>query len=279
MWPWQQKVSRKTIFWGKIILFSSVSHFVALFFVFFVYRGDNFIFKVSVNTSVCSSGADIIYLPLQKTVSPNFNKQGTAITKKPIKSSPKKITPKPVLSKVEGPKIKPKRKTTTLVKPKPKITKVAKAKPQKVKKVVKKDLPKKKKIAKKSVVKKTEKIKVAQKTKTVQPKLREHKEIVSQSDNAAKNPVYLGRHDLEALRLQDAIQGEVEKNWRPPVGLSKDLSCCVKVLVGWDGSIEHVTIDKPSGVLVYDIAARMAVARLQMPQMAKGKEINITFKQ
>ena len=113
-----------------------------------------------------------------------------------------------------------------------------------------------------------------------------HKKIVKSEKISSKfkeevnaQPIYLGRHDLETLHFQDSIQSEVEEHWRPPVGLSKDLSCCVKVRVGWNGSIGHVKVEKSSGVLVYDISARMAVYKLKMPQMAKGKEINITFNQ
>jgi len=256
MWPWRRKAKRKTIFWSKIYIFTSVLHLVVLLFLFFLYKGDNFVFNVTVNSSIMSSEVDIIYLPLKKTV-----------------ASPVKITKKNN-RKISTPKQK--------VKPKPKpkkVTTIAKKKPVK-KSIVKKQpvASKKNKVAKKVEKKKTKVTQNINMAKQVEKITR--KEHIAQDKIATANqPIYLGRNDLEALRLQDAIQVEVEKCWRPPAGFSKDLCCVIKVLVGWNGKVKRVTVVKSSGVLPYDVSARMAVCKLQMPSAAKGKEVNITFNQ
>jgi len=258
MWPWQLKAKRKTIFWGKIFIFSSTVHFFALTFLFFLYKGENFVFNVSVNTSILSE-VDIVYLPLQKTVSPNLNKKAMPT---------KKITTKKVL---------PKKKKPVVKKPEPKkVTTLKKASPKPKKPAPVKVLKKEKKV-KKEPIKKSGKI-IKKESKPVRSSSRLMREL-RRKMNPENQPVYLGRHDIEALRLQDTIQSEVEKHWRPPVGFSEDLCCIIKVFVGWNGSIERVRVEKSSGVLIYDLSARAAASKLKMPAIVKGKEINITFNQ
>ncbi|MFC1842024.1 TonB C-terminal domain-containing protein, partial [Candidatus Dependentiae bacterium] len=81
------------------------------------------------------------------------------------------------------------------------------------------------------------------------------------------------------LRLQYEIENEIAKHWRPPAGLSKDLYCTINVLVDWNGNVKQSMVKRSSGVLIFDISARMAVAKLSLPKNVRGKEINITFNQ
>jgi outer membrane biosynthesis protein TonB len=252
MWLWQLRAKRKTVFLGKIVIFTSILHFFALVFMFFLYKGDNFIFNVDINTCILAE-ADIVYLPLQK-VAEN-------IKKKPViekMSTAKKMEKKKPIKKSEP------KKMTTLTK-----AEVIKKKPTPIKKTI----PKKKEI-KKEVKNKAKKIiKKENKSKRTTQAQRDPRRKTKQE----RQPVYIGRHDLQALRLQEMVQGEVEKHWNSPVGFSKDLSCVIKVFVGWNGSIENISVKESSGVLIYDVSARMAISKLKMPPMAKGKEINITF--
>ncbi|MCK5632913.1 TonB C-terminal domain-containing protein, partial [bacterium] len=93
------------------------------------------------------------------------------------------------------------------------------------------------------------------------------------------SPVYVGQEEMAALTMQKELQQEVGKCWRPPVGLPKDLVCILKVLVDWSGKVNQAAVQKGSGVLMYDISARTAVAKMQLQKKAYGKEFTITFKQ
>jgi len=253
MSPWQRSVkNRRRAFWGKLLLFSSGLHLIILFSIFFLYRGQNAIYNVVINSSIVCSAADVRYLPLRKTARPNFK----AISEK--KMTPKQTKPKPIPKKTKA------LKSTKLAKPQPKKkrapTPVKKQKLKKQKPVKKKSTPKAVQSPKKKTMSK--------------PAMK--KEVKSA---APKKLIQLGRDDIEALKVGELIQHEVEKHWKPPAGLSKDLSCMVNMRVNWDGSIGTVTISKSSGVLIYDISARVAVSKLNLPKVARGKEINITFKQ
>ena len=75
------------------------------------------------------------------------------------------------------------------------------------------------------------------------------------------------------------IEQELEKAWHPPVGLSKDLACIIKVKVNSNGGIDDLTLEESSKVISYDIAARTALDTMSFPKMLRGKEVIITFKQ
>jgi hypothetical protein len=89
----------------------------------------------------------------------------------------------------------------------------------------------------------------------------------------------LGRDDLVSLRIYQAIQSEVSRFWNPPIGLSKDLECEIKASVDNEGKIYKVYVEKSSGVLVYDMSARMAFVKVEMPKEVYGKDIILNFKQ
>jgi len=291
MLPWLHKSTRKRlIFWGKLFIFSLSTHVVGLVFIFFVYRGENFSYNVSINRSITKFGAPIILLPLAKTTGTNLNKLinvNKQITKN-VKTKSKKV-----LSKKN---IKPK-KTTTISKTKKKKTVSKRSKKNKVskkestKKKIEQKKNKKKKVVKKNKkqnknpVKKKSKIekskKVVQPGKIVKKKVVASKKAVvpAVAKPVEPQPIYVGRQELAALQMQAEIEQEVLKHWSPPAGLSKELTCSIKVLVGWDGNIKNSVIQKTSGVLIYDISARTAVSKLNMPKGARGKEINILFNQ
>ena len=154
---------------------------------------------------------------------------------------------------------------------------VAKQKQKQAKKatVVVQEKPKKKKEVKKIVEKK-----VAQKKSAPAPKKME-KPSVAQSvqKNIEQAPVYVGRVQMEALRMQDEMHAAMSEHFKPPVGLAKDLVCVLKILVDWNGTIKQTMVHESSGVLMYDISARTAVAHATAPKSTYGKEFCITFKQ
>jgi len=74
-----------------------------------------------------------------------------------------------------------------------------------------------------------------------------------------------------------AVMRSVGRAWRPPRGLSPLLSARLIVSLYDDGSIEKVVIEKKSGVLAFDMAARAALWRAEYPSIFWGKNIAVVF--
>lgn len=83
----------------------------------------------------------------------------------------------------------------------------------------------------------------------------------------------------EQARMYECVEREIASRWRPPRGLSKDLACQIKCSIGLSGAVVGCKIEKPSGVLIYDMAARTAARAMSLPRWAWGKEFTIIFKQ
>ena len=108
----------------------------------------------------------------------------------------------------------------------------------------------------------------------------EEKIIEKAAVQESENPIYVGQVEMAALQMQEEMQMHVSQLWKPPAGLPNDLHCVVKIVIDWNGNPHEAIVEKTSGVLVYDISARTAVAQLQeLPRWARGKEFSITFKQ
>lgn len=95
----------------------------------------------------------------------------------------------------------------------------------------------------------------------------------------AKQIHYINQKELEALHVQTKIQQAIRKQWKPPIGLSKELACTISITVSSAGHITAATVTKSSGILIYDIAARSAVAQLSIPASIRNQTFSITFKQ
>lgn len=83
----------------------------------------------------------------------------------------------------------------------------------------------------------------------------------------------------EVARMQEVIEKELVAHWKPPKGLPKDLECQIKARLGGQGKVVSCSIEKKSGVLIYDMAARTAARAMELPRWAWGKEFIIAFKQ
>lgn len=83
----------------------------------------------------------------------------------------------------------------------------------------------------------------------------------------------------EQARMYECIEQEIVSRWRPPCGLAKDLSCQIKCSIGGNGTVVACKIEKSSGVLIYDMAARSAARAMTLDRWAWGKEFTIIFKQ
>src|SRR3990167_1922556 len=102
---------------------------------------------------------------------------------------------------------------------------------------------------------------------------------VEQKLEVTEEKLILGREDLASLKIYESIQEEVSQYWKPPVGLSKDLECKIKAAVDNSGKIKNIRSEQASGVLAYDMSARMAFMQVQMPKEVFGKEVILTFRQ
>ncbi len=91
---------------------------------------------------------------------------------------------------------------------------------------------------------------------------------------------YVGEYvTAEQARMHECIEQEIVSRWKPPRGLSKELSCQIKCCIGGDGVVVSCILEKHSGVLIYDMSARSAARAMSLPRWAWGKDFTIVFKQ
>jgi len=210
-------------------------------------------------------------------------KKKTTVKKKSVpekKSMPKKLVKKKILRQAQDEREKPtpkkKRQEKEIENKKKELQKKSDKQKEKPKDIKQEKRVVEKKIAEKETVKKHIS---AEKKEKVPIKEKNHQPIVQESVVPKQEAIYIGRHELDALYMEQAIKDEVSKHWRPPLGLPKDLLCTINVLVGWDGSIKNVVVSQSSGVLMYDISARNTLSKLELPRWSRGKEIKIIFNQ
>jgi len=285
MLRWQCKIlkkHRRRFFWGKLLLVSVAGHIVLLFGFLFAYKGNYFSFAVTVNRSAIASGAPVVFLPFKNKVGSRPIIKKTALVKpkkiqKKSRSKPKKQTVVSVSAKASSSSAKATEDRSDKEK--------NKVKPQKKKTVAKKTTPKKV-VEKKARPEQSrrETIKIAKKKQSkkqdVAKAKSEEKIIEKAAVQESENPIYVGQVEMAALQMQEEMQMHVSQLWKPPAGLPNDLHCVVKIVIDWNGNPHEAIVEKTSGVLVYDISARTAVAQLQeLPRWARGKEFSITFKQ
>jgi hypothetical protein len=96
--------------------------------------------------------------------------------------------------------------------------------------------------------------------------------------------ITIGQYDGEYLTAEQAhvyacVEQEIVSRWRPPRGLSKALACQIKCSIGESGTVVACRLEKSSGVLIYDMAARSAARAMTLGRWAYGKEFTIIFKQ
>lgn len=84
--------------------------------------------------------------------------------------------------------------------------------------------------------------------------------------------------DLEALQQFQELQQEISRCWRPPVGIAQTVCCQIKVTFDWEGKVTKLETVKPSGILMFDVSSRNAVAAMEAPKFVRGKTFTITFK-
>ena len=171
--------------------------------------------------------------------------------------------------------------------------KVSKRKTKPVKKVAEKKVEKKlaKKIAQKPATKKLVK-KLAAKTVAPKPAMIEKKEIkkvgVPQEDmhfaTAGAIDPPTGGTRVSGLnprleQYQRAIQYEVDRVWQPPIGVAKGTECLVHFVVNRAGAVDKITIQKPSGMIIYDLSIVHVGKSFKFARCLWGKNFTVNFRQ
>lgn len=92
-----------------------------------------------------------------------------------------------------------------------------------------------------------------------------------------QSPIELGQEEFDALQTYRTIHDELSKNWHPPARLQPKQACVILVSVDEHGAVKDLHIEQPSGILAYDIAARMAVNSSVFPETIWGQHIRLHF--
>jgi hypothetical protein len=90
----------------------------------------------------------------------------------------------------------------------------------------------------------------------------------------------IGNYDQKDLvEYQRHVQREVDRLWRPPLGVPKGTVCTVMFNVGSDGTIEQFEILKRSEVVIYDLSILRVAKSFQFDKSLWGKQFKIDFRQ
>lgn len=282
---WLQKNLPKPFqLWLKLCIFTASLHLIILFLLFFIYRGENSEISFDVHKSLLSSDTTVVFLPLYKSISNSLQNKRKSKSKSSSHVEP-----------IQKPKAKPETKKSKEDAKADKATMLVEQQQEKkrVKKQTKKELAKKKDQKKLETQKKEFKKEDAPKIETAKIIEKEKAPVIEELEQKITstamqdvtegaddvNVRYVGRDDLDALHMQEYISQELVNHWQPPIGVPKDRICELKVLIDWQGKVTDIRIQKPSGVLVYDMSARSAVLAMNFPKWLWGKEFTINFKQ
>ncbi len=289
MWPWQrngEQPSRTLI--RRLLALSSLGHACLLVFIFVLYHDDATRVSRDVIAVLLDTDVTIVKVPMSKVINKKVPVVGSgtkaastagakAVKAPAIKAAPPAtaVVSKPVAkipaAKTQAkskPKVVPKKET-----PKPKVP-ATKVEPKKVE--VKKTEPKPEPKPEPKIEPKKEEIK-KEAIEEVTP-IQEDVNVQEQASDG-DNVVHVGWQEYEALEVQRQIQQEAERCWKAPSGIAADVSCEIIVRVGHDGTLHSINVAQQSGILMYDVQARQAVAQMEFPRGSWGKEVVVYFKQ
>lgn len=90
----------------------------------------------------------------------------------------------------------------------------------------------------------------------------------------------VGHEDAEKIHIyQKHVQNEVERLWRPPVGVPRGTISSVYFSVADDGSIDTFKFLKRSQVLIYDLSIMRVAKNFTFDKCLWGKQFKIDFRQ
>jgi hypothetical protein len=155
------------------------------------------------------------------------------------------------------------------------VHKKKKRKTSRLSKQTSKKKPKPKELAKKRVVKKRPSKKTLPKKKVLKKQVT--KEIEEQEEMLYFN--LMGETDPKMLVYQQHIQREVDRLWRPPIGVPKGAECFVQFTVDKYGKVKHFEIIKSSKIVIYDLSIVRVAKKFTFHKCLWGKSFPINFRQ
>ncbi len=306
MWPWRHKsLRRRHLLWIKLLASSTLFHLIVCVGLFFVRQDTVFEHMFTLHTQ-CDADVVIVFADHeqkqvhnpagQNTVKNNTthdlkNKivQAETLVKPSTKPAPQKpVQPKSV-QKSETKKQQSKDKQTQKKTHQNQVAKPQEKKPEPKKIEPKKQVVTHDKPQSPSPLKK-EQQKIEKPIESNKPQnninqvanITDKQQIEALKNNGDTHSQYIVVHNYaqkEAAEQYLALQKEFSRCWKPPVGVPEDCACEIKLMIGPNGAIEDVTMAKPSGVLMYDVAARSAVFAMEFPRWSWRKSLILTFKQ
>ena len=136
----------------------------------------------------------------------------------------------------------------------------------------------KREVAKKKPVKK--KMLMAKKDKKKKLQRESEKKILKKEESTENVDLdLLGRDSPESLACKRQVKGEVERLWRPPIGVAKGTESVLSLVIDVNGSIEKFEFIKKSNVLLYDLSISRVVNKFKFLNLLWGRTLKITFRQ
>jgi hypothetical protein len=86
-------------------------------------------------------------------------------------------------------------------------------------------------------------------------------------------------NDQQRKVYQKHVQREVDRLWRPPVGVPKGTVCTVLFTVNVEGEVEEVAFLKRSSMLIYDLSIMRIAKSFKFAHCLWNKQFKIDFKQ
>lgn len=86
-----------------------------------------------------------------------------------------------------------------------------------------------------------------------------------------------GNVDPEMTLYQKCIQYEVERLWKPPLGVPRGTTCRISFNVDGKGCVKHFEISKRSEVLIYDLSILRIAHLFKFDKKLWGKNFTIDF--
>lgn len=96
-------------------------------------------------------------------------------------------------------------------------------------------------------------------------------------NEAGTGPLVLGQQEVEQLQRYQAVQERITPHWHPPISIKAVQACVLLATIGAGGVVEQMVVEQSSGVLAYDMAARMAVHKTQFPDNMIGQQVRLHF--
>ena len=105
-----------------------------------------------------------------------------------------------------------------------------------------------------------------------------HEEVITEEGDGVEGFGVEGVYDPTLLaQFQRHVQEEIDRVWRPPLGVPRGTVCTVHFVVGKDGSVTSCTFAKRSSVLIYDLSIMRVASKLQFHESLWGKQFKIDF--